>query len=257
MAFCWIPPGTAQLGSPPAEQNAVAEQLGSRPDWLAAESEVKRGAYTSNGFWLAKYPVTQAEWHALLSETPSSFWPGGSGAGEVKGVDTARFPVEQVSWDMVCGAGGFLERLNALGGTDRVFGRTGTFALPHEDAWEYACRGGRGNRQPFYFGAELNGTQANIDGTQPFGTAAQGPYLKRPTPVGAYESRCPHPWELCDMHGNVWEWCDNLSEKAGSRVIRGGSWNGNGHSARAANRGRYPPAEQYRNLGLRVCLPGA
>ncbi|MBM3982267.1 MAG: hypothetical protein FJ304_18770, partial [Planctomycetes bacterium] len=130
MPFCWIPAGTAQLGSPLAEQNAMIEAVGSRPDWLAAESEARRGEFTTKGFWLAKYPVTQAEWYALMGDSPSYFMAGNAGAAEVKGIDTTRFPVEQVSWDMIRAKGGFLDKLNALGGTEKVFGKASTFALP-------------------------------------------------------------------------------------------------------------------------------
>ena len=247
MPFCWIPPGTAQLGSPLAEQNAV----GSRTDWLAAESEARRGVYTSKGFWLAKYPVTQAEWYAITGATPSYFQAGSA----VKGLDTTRFPVEQVSWDMICGKGGFLEKFNAVGGVEKAFGKAGTFALPHEDMWEYACRGGLGNDRPFYFGKELNGTQANIDGNFPFGTATKGPYLERPTSVGTYASKSPHPWGLCDMHGNVWEWCENLYDQTNSRVLRGGSWNYYGRYCRAADRYRSAPDGADLYIGFRLCLP--
>jgi formylglycine-generating enzyme required for sulfatase activity len=256
MVFCWIPPGTAQLGSPLAEQNAVAEQVGSRPDWLIAESEAKRGVYTTKGFWLGKYPVTQAEWHALTGQTPSWFQVGAGGADKVKGLDTTRFPVEQVSWDMIRGAGGFLEKLNAVGGTEKVFGKVSTFALPHEDMWEYACRGDKGNQQPFYFGKELNGKQANIDGNYPFGTTAKGRYLERTTAVGSYEGVAPHPWNLCDMHGNVWEWCENLYDKTNERVLRGGSWNNFALGCRAAYRIRYAPDGLYGDVGFRVSVPG-
>jgi formylglycine-generating enzyme required for sulfatase activity len=256
MAFCWIPPGTARLGSPPAEQAAVERALGARPDWLAAEGEARRGAYTTAGFWLGKRPVTQDEWHALTGEMPSYFRAGGGGAGEVKGLDTTRFPVEQVSWDAICGAGGFLAKLNALGGTKRVFGAAVTFALPHEDAWEYACRGGRGNGQPFYFGPELNGARANVDGNNPFGTAAKGPYAKRPTPVGRYEPAAPHPWGLCDLHGNVWEWCANRHERTRYPVLRGGSWNDSACHGRAASRNGGAPAVASWNIGFRVVAAG-
>jgi formylglycine-generating enzyme required for sulfatase activity len=256
MTFCWIPPGTAQLGSPHVEQNAVIEQLGKREPWLEAESEAKRGIYTSTGFWLAKYPVTQHEWHVLTGGSPSHFQVGSGGADKVEGLDTSRFPVESVSWDMICQPGGFLEKLNAVGGLEMVFGKVGQFTLPHEDQWEYACRGGKGNGQAFYWGGELNGTQANCAGNYPFGTAANGPYLERPTPVGSFAAKFPHPWGLCDMHGNMWEWCENLYEQTDSRVLRGGSWIIYAHYCRSALRGKSAPGNRKNNIGFRVFLPG-
>jgi len=242
MTFCWIPAGTATLGSPGSEQERSDDE--------------KEHSYTTKGFWLGKYPVTQAEWQALTGNNPSHFTKGAGGADKVKGLDTSRFPVESVSWDMICGSGGLLEMLNAVGGVEKVFGKVGKFALPHEDAWEYACRGGLGNKRPFYWGNELNGTQANMDGNYPFGTSTKGPYLGRPTPVGSYAAKFPHPWGLCDMHGNVFEWCENLYEQTTARVLRGGSWGSCGLYCRAAFRYRnVPDYLKFRYSGFRLFLP--
>ncbi|MBA4192366.1 MAG: hypothetical protein C0467_30725 [Planctomycetaceae bacterium] len=250
MTFCWIPAGTAQLGSPKAERDA-AMRAGAKPEWVAEEGEEKRGRFTTKGFWLGKYSLTQAEWESLTGNNPSYFKPGGAGASKVKGLDTSRFPVESVNWNDVPR---FLEKLNAVCDVERVFGIVGTFALPHEDAWEYACRGGLGNQRAFYWGNELNGTQANIIGSAPFGTAVKGPILGCPTPVGTYETRVPHPWGLCDMHGNVWNWCDNLDEKTNYRKTRGGSWNDVGLFCRAAMRCEHTPGSLGYIIGLRICL---
>jgi formylglycine-generating enzyme required for sulfatase activity len=78
MKFCWIPAGEAQLGSPKSERDAVMKQLveakivrvGEVPDWLASEAEEKRGKFHTKGFWLAKYPVTQGEYEAVVGKNP-------------------------------------------------------------------------------------------------------------------------------------------------------------------------------------------
>ena len=74
----------------------------------------------------------------------------------------------------------------------------------------------------FYFDRpanDLSSEQANFNGHVPYGNAPQGKYLGRPTRVGAYPS---NKLGLCDMHGNVYQWC---ADSAGSsRVIRGGCW---------------------------------
>ena len=266
MAFCWIPKGECQLGSPQTEKKRQAD-----------EDEERRGKFVTEGFWMGKYPVTQAEWRAITGDSPSYFQVGKGGADEVEGLDTTQFPVESVSWDMICGKDGkcgqdtFLGRLNALGGVAKIFGKgAGKFSLPHEDQWEYACRGGLGNRQPFYFGTELNGLQANIDGNHPFGTSVKGPYKERPTPGGFYTAKALlHPWGLFDMHGNVWEWCENGYDRASvSRVLRGGSWldfaltrvvrGGSFHdyalNSRAAGRAGYAPGDVHCNFGCRLVL---
>jgi formylglycine-generating enzyme required for sulfatase activity len=209
--------------------------------------------YRSGGFWLGTYPVTQGEWQAVTGENSSWFRAGGDGADSVEGLDTSRFPVECVGWDE-CQE--FLKRLNVLGGREAVFGHVDELSLPHEDAWEFACRGGLGNESAYYWGNELNGTQANCDGNYPYGTDEKGAYLARPSVVGAYAVVSPHPWGLCDLHGNVCEWCENLYEQASSRVLRGGSWNVNALYCRAASRYRNAPDNRDDFVGFRVFAPG-
>ena len=260
MTFCWVPAGERQLGSPKAERDVVLKAIAetNEPEWLQLEAEEQRRKFRTSGFWMGKYEVTQAEWAAVMRgtalATPSAFRVGGTSAANLGGItDTSRFPVENVSWD---DCKQFLTRANAHGGIRKALGKVGEFGLPHEDAWEYACRGGLGNGQPFYFGNELNGTQANVDGELPFGTTAKGPYRKRPTPVGTYAAKSPHPWGLCDMHGNVWEWCENSYDKTNSRVLRGGSWYGFGRVCRAAYRNWNAPDLANYFIGFRLVVPG-
>jgi len=205
MKFCWVPPGKAMLSSP---------RFGE-----------KEHEYTCRGFWLGKYTVTQGDWEAVMGNNPSWFSKTGRGKKMVAGIDTSRFPVEQVSWH---DCQKFLKKLNESAKLPQAMGK-GQFDLPHEDQWEYACRGGRGN-QPFYFGDKLNGTQANCIGKFPYGTEIEGPFLGRTTEVGSYEQIAPHPWNLCDMHGNVWQWCQNKFEdedhENDRRILRGNCWYG-------------------------------
>src|SRR5215203_1527918 len=115
-----------------------------------------------------------------MGYNPSEF--DGIKGNKAKGMDTSRFPVERVSWDRICGqekyAGmGFLDKIDHSG-IQRALGKSGKFRLPHEDEWEYACRGGRGNKQAFFWGDALNGTEANCDGNYPYGTTKR-PHLQR------------------------------------------------------------------------------
>jgi formylglycine-generating enzyme required for sulfatase activity len=241
MEFCWIPAGKATLGSPKEEKERDSYEL---------EHE-----YETKGFLLGKHPVTQAEWKAVMGDNPSWFQPEGSGKDKLqkdKILDTSRFPVEEVSWD---DCQEFLVLVNKRVGAAKVFGQAGKFVLPHEDEWEYACRGGKGNKQAFYFGNELNGTQANCDGNFPYGRDKKGDYKERPTEVGSYAKEHPHPWGLCDMHGNVWQWCENLCEKSkGRRALRGGAWHLDPAYCRAAYRGMPSPADRLNVYGFRVCF---
>lgn len=203
MAFCYIPAGEAQLGSPKAEREAVLKYLGVMdvPHWLAAEAEEKRGKYTSKGFWLGKYEVTQKEWKAVEGSNPSEF--DGELDNGAKGLDTTHFPVETVSW---YDCKGFANALNKRADAAKVFGKGSRICLPDENEWEYAYRGGKGNGRAFYWGDTLDGSQANCSGSA-YGTDKKGTYLDRPCSVaftndGKYEA---HPWGLMHMSGNVAE----------------------------------------------------
>jgi formylglycine-generating enzyme required for sulfatase activity len=250
MSFCWVPKGKAMLGSPNNEGSRKADELEH-----VYEEKV--------GFWLAKYETTQEKWEAVMGWNPSLFAKTGADKQYRKlaeEIDTTKCPVENVSWDMICGVNGvggddtFLGRLNARPGIARTFGVRAKFALPHEDRWEYAARGGLGNANPFYWGKTLNGTEANCDGNAPYGGAAKGSYLKRSQPVGSYVNKqVLHPWGLYDMAGNVYEWCKNESTD-GSRALRGGSWRYDAEDCRVANRWGQNPSTQRVVIGFRVSV---
>ncbi len=252
MVFCWIPAGTARLGSPKAERDEVMKQMKAKeePEWLASEAEDKRGKYTTKGFWLGKYPVTQEEWQAVVKANLSEF--DGKKDNKAKGLVTTRFPVEKVSWNESVL---FIMKLNDRRIAFKALGMEGKLTLPHEDEWEYAYRGGKGNKIPFYWGDKLNGTQAHCNGTLPYGTDDTGPYLGTTTVVGKYKLDAPHPWGLCDMSGNVYQWCENLysSDKI-VRVVRGGAWNIRYRFCRGAYRAGREPNRRLGLVGVRLCF---
>src|SRR5262249_14288516 len=141
------------------------------------------------------------------------------------------FPVEWVSWDEVQE---FLKKLN-----EKERGRGYRYRLPTEAEWEYACRGRATSEEEcshhFYLDQpadDLSSDQANFNGQLPFGKAKPGEYLGRPSRVGAYP---PNKLGLCDMHGNVYQWCAD-SEKSG-RVHRGSGWDVKGSHCQAELRG--------------------
>jgi formylglycine-generating enzyme required for sulfatase activity len=131
--------------------------------------------------------------------------------------------------------------------------------LPTEAEWEYACRGGATSEEecsyPFYFDKptnDLSSEQANFNGNNPAGKAPKGKYLERPTRVSAYP---PNKLGLCDMHGNVWQWCDNLyypKNTASNPMIRGGSWDTPGSFCRAAYHFGFVPSDRADRLGFRL-----
>ncbi|QVL34012.1 formylglycine-generating enzyme family protein [Telmatocola sphagniphila] len=241
MKFCWIPPGKATLGSPESEKDRSEDE--------------KEHEYTSQGYWLAKHPVTQEEWTAVMGTTPFWFHKEGDGKDKVRGLETGRFPAEQVSWD---NAQEFIKKLNGKlgsGSLQKLFGTGMKLSLPHEDEWEYACRGGLGNKRVYYWGDSLNGDKANCNGEYPYGTEAKGENLKRTSRVGMYESKAPHPWGLCDMSGNVFQWCENKFDATGSvRDVRGGSWISNAGYCRSAYRNGGDPTDRSNILGFRLAV---
>ena len=203
-----------------------------------------------NNFFMGRYPITQAQWRAVanfpkinleLEPDPSRF----------KGDD---HPVEQVNWHE---AVEFCKRLSKK--TNR------NYRLPSEAEWEYACRAGTAT--PFHFGETITTDLANYDGNYVYGKGPKGKYRKQTTPVG--EFNVDNNFGLCELHGNVWEWCadplhDNYEnaptdgsvwEEGGddsTRVLRGGSWGNNPWGCRSAYRNYYSSGNRYFNIGFRV-----
>jgi len=240
-----IPGGSFIMSSPEREEGSYSDE---RPQHQV----------TIQPFYMGKYPITQAQWQRVaqlpqvnrkLEPNPSSFQGGNR-------------PVERVSWrDAV----EFCARLTSL--TKRDYG------LPSEAQWEYACRAG--TTTPFHFGETLTTDLANYNGNHTYGDGPKGRYRKETTEVGSFG--VANAFGLYDMHGNVWEWClddwhsnyegaptdgsawldrnDNLSQKKGNAMLRGGSWLDRPWNCRSASRYFYNGAERYyidNIIGFRV-----
>ncbi|MEM7659045.1 MAG: formylglycine-generating enzyme family protein [Bacteroidota bacterium] len=222
-----IPAGEFMMGS---DTNSVFYQKDELPAHPVRISEE---------FWLGQFEVTQAQWTAVMESNPSVYQ---------RGKDAPQRPVEWVSWE---DCQGFIHQLNQLG--------LGTFRLPTEAEWEYACRAG--TESLFPWGEEIK--PAEMRQYAWFNSEAAG----QSQPVGMKQ---PNPWGLYDMHGNVWEWCqdwrdlyeggpqtDPVGPSTGTeRIYRGGSWFNEPEALRSANRHRHPPNAPFTNAGLRlVWLP--
>jgi len=188
----------------------------------------------SKPFYLGKYEVTQEQWEAVMGSNPSHF----------KG---PKNPVEEVSWDD-CQT--FVAKVNAkYAGTGRQF------TLPTEAQWEYACRAGSTTQY------SLADDEGSLGDYAWFAGNSGG----RTHPVG---QKKPNAFGLYDMHGNVWEWCqdrydsdyygnsptdDPTGAASGSyRVLRGGGWLIIAWSCRSAFRFRLTPDDRYDYLGFRL-----
>lgn len=191
IVFVWVPGGSFVMGCRQDHGPCPADELPAHP-------------VTVGGFWLSRTEITQGQWRRLMATNPSEFKKGDS------------HPVDQVHWE---DANAFLARLNHTG--------HGTFRLPSEAEWEYACRAGH-PADSYCGGNDANAVAWYIDNT----------IRSRSTmPVAG---KAANAFGLFDMSGNLWEWtADCWSETyAGapadgrprtdkaclSRVLRGGSW---------------------------------
>ena len=238
-----VPAGTFLMGSPDTEVG--------RFSWEGAQTLVT----LTNAFLMGKYEVTQAEYKALLGSNPSYF----------SGVSNR--PVEQVSWE---DAQEYCRRLTTGQRQAGCLPAGWAYRLPTDAEWEYACRAG--TTTPFGYGPDLQSGMANFDGVYEYYggigdvTNPAGVHLWKTVAVGGY---APNAWGLCDMHGNVWEWCLNwwsatlpggsVTNPSGpgsgtDHVYRGGCWYNDGRFCRSAYRVHGLPAYRANDLGFRVVL---
>ncbi len=224
-----------------AKAKERASQLGSSPAVKAAAENILASMVDIPGkdFKLGKTEVTQAQWESIMRENPSRF----------KGENN---PVENVSWD---DCQEFLKLLNSVP-TIKASGLT--FRLPRDSEWEYACRAGAAGKYcKLETGAEIS--ESTLRQVAWFKDNS----YKQTHPVGQKQ---PNAFGLYDMHGNVWEWCQDEYGQVESiakgkdyehdRVIRGGCWISSAMFCVSSNRVRNSPSRRDLDLGFRLCASG-
>jgi eukaryotic-like serine/threonine-protein kinase len=194
-------------------------------------------------FFMGKIEVTQEQYQVIMGSNPSKF------KGE-------KLPVESVTWNK---AVEFCERLSKI--TKR------SYRLPSEAEWEYAARAG--TTTPFYFGETIVSDLVNFNGNYEYRSAPKSQYREKTTIAGSLKANA---FGLFDMHGNVWEWCqddwhDNylnaqndgsawldLNSKNNTKLLRGGSWYEFPEYCRCADRYYSFPVIIVYYVGFRVVL---
>lgn len=236
MMFVWVPSGCYKMGSP-------ADEPGHEKD------EGPLHKVCLSGFWMGKFEVTNAQYRMYKPSHTSKDY------GQSLNEDNQ--PVVYVSWRDAGAYAKWLTRNSKSGGT---------FRLPSEAEWEYACRAG--SQSIYFWGDEIDPTYLNFsDRNDPSGASRKdlNDGYAVTAPIGSFVGNA---FNLYDMLGNVWEWClDVYREDAYSkhksknpvitsggtkRVLRGGSWGNDPSFVRAANRSSHSPGGKFYYLGIRL-----
>ena len=234
MTFVLIPAGTFIMGSPIEEAHRNV-------------SEVQHQVSISQPFYLQRTEVTVNQWRAVMGRRWLARKRGG---GDM--------PVVKVSWH---DCRKFIRKLNRLTGDK--------YLLPTEAQWEYAARAG--SSAAYFWGNQIDCSHA-MYANNPMKHdncvatfSREGMKPGQPAPVGSF---MPNAWGLYDMHGNVWEWCEDLfdryeavstvdpceTESGRDRVRRSGSWFSPGPACRSANRAYAHPMSRLQNTGFRLVM---
>ncbi len=220
-------------------------KMGSPPDENGrSKNEEPQHSVNVPAFFMGKFEVTQEQYEKIMGSNPSNF-------------NGLKRPVEKVSWN------------NAIDFCKKLSQKTRRkYRLPSEAEWEYACRAG--TTTPFHFGETITTELANYDGNYTYASEPQGKCCQQTTEVGSFP---PNAFGLYDMHGNVFEWCQDtwhdsyegapsdgsawIDNDNQSRILRGGSWIDNPRYCRSAFR---PDSRLIDNrnyyIGFRIVCAG-
>ncbi|WP_313167362.1 bifunctional serine/threonine-protein kinase/formylglycine-generating enzyme family protein [Massilia oculi] len=249
-ALVLIQAGRFEMGSPEHERR-IAMAAGSQKNWIARETP-QHWVGIERPFAMGRYPVTVGEWRAFVQA--SGWEQHGEVNWESPGFpQTDMHPVVGVTW---------FDAQQYVAWLSEATGKR--YRLPSEAEWEYACRAG--SKTAFNVGDTISTLQANFDGSFTYNGGPRGEFRHGTTPADSF---APNAWGLHDMHGNVWEWVqdvvhDNYEGAPGDgsawelggdqvrRILRGGSWLYNPRYLRSALRNGFSAVLSNDIVGFRV-----
>ena len=231
-----VPAGSFMRGSPESEPGRYDDE------------GPQRTVSISSPFAISRHAITFDQWDAAVSGGGcNGYSPADMGWGR------GNLPVIDVDWE------------DARAYASWLSGKTGqTYRLLSEAEWEHAARAG--TTTPFWWGSSITASQANYNNGYTDGDGSKEENRQRTMPVESFE---PNPWGLYQVHGNVWEWCEDQwhdtyngapsdgsawvqGEDTSRRVVRGGSWVDIPDNLRSANRGWFTSVVRYLYLGFRL-----
>ena len=259
MEMVYVAPGSFQMGS----------------DGEVDDEKPVHKVTLTKGYWIGKYPVTQAQWNALVSAMDVSFDGGrpvafysknGIGRDLVSGMDTSDFPMENLSWD---------DCSSLVGALNKADGEGWRWSLPTEAQWAFAARGGNKSRGYTYSGGndmdavgwyyENSGNRKLPDGDCDLEKLERN----KGRPHSVKEKDIGNELGIVGMSGNVWEWCNDwygedyysispTEDPQGpvsgrKRVLRGGGWISRARYCRSVYRNWFSPSHRGDDYGIRLC----
>ncbi len=258
------PAGSFTMGTAQAEIDKLCKEYKDWAEYIKREAPQHK-VTIAKPFAVGRFAVTRGEFSAFVNETGYSVpdeaytWEGGKWKLR-KGrsfrnpgfTQDDSHPVVCVNWD---DAKAYVKWLSGKTGKD--------YRLLSEGEWEYACRAG--TQTPFWWGSSISTEQANYDGNYTFGGGKKGEYRQRTVPAKSFQ---PNPWGLYQVHGNVWEWCEDCwndnyngapgdgqasaTGNSGVQVLRGGSWGYGPQILRAAYRDGDDASYRSNDAGFRL-----
>ncbi len=230
MEFVKIPGGCFMMGSPESRYGRGSD-----------EGPVHEVCLDS--FWMGKNEVTWDQWKVLMEVPENCSYSEGKG----------NYPSAGMTWSE---ANAFTLKMN-------IKSNTKNFRLPTEAEWEYAAKSGK--NEVYSFGKSINTVIVNYDGKYPFGKVPKGERRQAAARTGSFPA---NSFGLHDMHGNVWEYCNDWydekyyavspkmnpqgPENGTKKVIRGGSWDSDARNCRSSERAKYKPDRVSPSFGFRL-----